>query len=228
MKNNVLHKAILKGASFKEAVSKQLLSTDALQQKNDDGLTPLALSIQVGNKYFFNLLLSRGKDAIDYEGLTALHIACAVGEVGMYKGLKEYYSDININDNGGWTPLHWAVQEGHTSIVKDLLSSGADPNLGDAHGITPLCLSVTEGRQKIFEYLLGVGGNVKQKIEDETLLHIATAWDNRWFVKRLLECGLSPYEKDDSGLTPYDIAINQNHKAIKNMFSSIAKDVRSD
>lgn len=220
-KNSFIHKAILKNDSPYKLRKKNVISKATLQQKNKDGLTPLPLALQIRNYSFFKILLLFEKDAIDYDGLTALHIASIVGNSPAYNKLRIYYNNLNIKDNDEWTPLHWAVQKGNELIVKKLLQGGANPNSKDRDQITPLYIVITEGRQKIFTYLINAGGDINQKVNDETLLHIACAWNKMWVIKKLLSYGLSIYAKDNDGITPYDIAINNNYKSMIKFFASL-------
>ncbi|KNE62286.1 hypothetical protein AMAG_18840 [Allomyces macrogynus ATCC 38327] len=60
---------------------------------------------------------------------TALHMACAQGELPAVKLLIERSAGINVQDMRGWSPLHYAADGGHVGVVRYLLSL---PNI-DAH-----------------------------------------------------------------------------------------------
>jgi len=63
-----------------------------------------------------------GLDVKDHSKATALHFACAGGNIEIVKKLLEVkHWDINCTTETGDTPLHFACEEGHANIVTLLL-----------------------------------------------------------------------------------------------------------
>lgn len=56
------------------------------------------------------------------EGLSLLHLACRVADVGMVELLLQYGASVNMNDSMGRTPLHHCILKGRHRHAKLLLS----------------------------------------------------------------------------------------------------------
>ena len=65
-------------------------------------------------------------DAKNFNGDTALHVACQHGRLEVVMALISYGANVDLKDQEGNTPLHLACQMGHDSIVKALLVFDAD------------------------------------------------------------------------------------------------------
>ena len=72
-------------------------------------------------------------------GHTALHWACARGELAAVKWLlsEEAGADPNAVNSEGATPLHAAASNGRMDAVLALANAGADPEVRDSSGETP-------------------------------------------------------------------------------------------
>lgn len=64
----------------------------------------------------------------DINGLTALHWACAYGQLMSVQLLLEAKAQIDIEGPDGETPLLLAASGGHHDVVRLLLSGAANPN----------------------------------------------------------------------------------------------------
>ncbi len=61
-------------------------------------------------------------DICNLDGRTALHWACAIGNLQVVTILVEFGgAQVNICDGDGATPLHAAAAAGHAAVVKYLL-----------------------------------------------------------------------------------------------------------
>ena len=59
----------------------------------------------------------------DYvEGLSLLHLACRVADLGMVELLLQYGANVNSTDSRGRTPLHHCIMKGGHVYAKLLLS----------------------------------------------------------------------------------------------------------
>ena len=65
-------------------------------------------------------------DAKNFNGDTALHLACHHGRLECVMALVSNGAQIDLKDQEGNTPLHLACQMGHDSLVKALLVFDAD------------------------------------------------------------------------------------------------------
>ncbi|XRB03484.1 hypothetical protein NFJ02_17g28390 [Pycnococcus provasolii] len=60
------------------------------------------------------------------DGFSALHLACARGDLENVKALLAAKAPIDATNNSGWTPLHWAAKNGHAEVVDVLMAAGAE------------------------------------------------------------------------------------------------------
>jgi Arf-GAP with coiled-coil, ANK repeat and PH domain-containing protein len=60
------------------------------------------------------------------EGLSLLHVACRVADIGMAELLLQYGANINSRDSRGRTPLHHSIIKGRHMFAKLLLSRCVD------------------------------------------------------------------------------------------------------
>jgi len=79
------------------------------------------------------------------EGLSLLHLACRVADVGMVELLLQYGASVNMNDSMGRTPLHHCILKGRHRHAKLLLSRGADSQAMDRDGRTALQYAIDGG-----------------------------------------------------------------------------------
>ncbi|KAF7554514.1 hypothetical protein G7Z17_g2840 [Cylindrodendrum hubeiense] len=76
-----------------------------------------------------HLLIANGIDvnAKDGDSMTALHFACARGNLPMAKILLEAGANPNVRDYTGDAPLSRAIDWGDMELVRSLIEHGADP-----------------------------------------------------------------------------------------------------
>uniref|UniRef100_A0A0D9XFI6 Arf-GAP domain-containing protein n=1 Tax=Leersia perrieri TaxID=77586 RepID=A0A0D9XFI6_9ORYZ len=79
------------------------------------------------------------------EGLSLLHLACRVADVGMVELLLQYGANVNSTDSRGRTPLHHSILKGRHTFAKLLLSRGADSQAMDRDGRTALQYAIDSG-----------------------------------------------------------------------------------
>ncbi|CAB0031871.1 unnamed protein product [Trichogramma brassicae] len=137
----------------------QMVQVDA---RDNDGRTPLHVSIRNGNINLMKFLLTRGANPnlANENGFTTLHIACQrkYDDVDLLKMLFEAADKFNkplqvdARDKSDCTPLHLALNCGHEQIAEWLLRKGADLNLANAKGSTPLHL-ISAGKMDYVDLL---------------------------------------------------------------------------
>nr|CAB3453917.1 unnamed protein product [Digitaria exilis] len=82
----------------------------------------------------------------DYvEGLSLVHLACRVADLGMVELLLQYGANVNSTDSRGRTPLHHCILKGRHAYAKLLLSRGADSQARDRDGRTALQYAIDSG-----------------------------------------------------------------------------------
>jgi ankyrin repeat protein/nucleoside phosphorylase len=101
---------------------KALLKADADTEAVGSDVTSLVLAVWEGHEEVVGLLLEHGADVHvrDSEGQQPLHIAAALGYLGMVKQLLSHGADIDAKDAKGRSPTFQAAHNGHMS-VSDLL-----------------------------------------------------------------------------------------------------------
>ncbi|KAF3191573.1 hypothetical protein TWF106_004296 [Orbilia oligospora] len=106
-------------------------------------------------------------NARDFDGKTALHHPCRLGNEAVMKILIDNGADIGVFDDYGRSPLRFAVDGGNVNAVKLLLRSGADINAPvDYHGGTALHWASRTGRAAIVEVLIDSGADMTVKCYD--------------------------------------------------------------
>ena len=93
-------------------------------------------------------------EAVDKDGLTALHCASSRGHHDCVETLVGLCgSEVDATDINGSTPLFYAVTLGHTECAALMLSYGADPNRQDRKGRTPAHCGATKGQLETLKIL---------------------------------------------------------------------------
>lgn len=123
--------------------------------------TPLLLAAQLGLAPLMQLLLNAGaeyKARIPCSGRTALHVAAAVGDMGVLKVLlgrgaagDEERLLLTERDALGLTALQVACRAGHGLLVRELLAASANPFVEEGTPIenSALVLAASCGRSHI-------------------------------------------------------------------------------
>lgn len=141
-----LHLAIQKGD--KDMVGKMLVEVEAIDLRDNDGMTPLMLAAQMRRSDIAGLLLkyNAATDLLTLDGRTCLHL-CLEGDAQRGVQVTTLLLDnspslIESKDGKGRTALHLAVSKGHKRICKILLERQADPNTQDECGKTALLMAI--------------------------------------------------------------------------------------
>jgi len=119
-----------------------------IDDRTDDGYTPLHLAAYFGRLEVARLLLERGADpnavAQNESRVTPLHSAISGHHRDVAGVLLAFGASTNVVQHGGWTPLHSAAHDGDEATVDLLLLRGADPTRPADDGRTPIDMA-TEG-----------------------------------------------------------------------------------
>ncbi|KAM9488368.1 B-cell lymphoma 3 protein [Clarias gariepinus] len=115
-----------------------------LNSKNFEGLTPLHLAVQDGNKKMAKMLLDSGADinaVDDKSGRSPLIHAVEKGCMEMINFLVENGCNVNLQSYSGNTALHIACGRGEVDAVRVLLKNGADSSLKNYHNDTAVMVA---------------------------------------------------------------------------------------
>ncbi|XP_030639285.1 B-cell lymphoma 3 protein homolog [Chanos chanos] len=143
-----------------------------LETRNYEGLTPLHLAVQNGDKKSVTILLDHGADinAVDIKsGRSPLIHAVENNNMEMINFLIENGCDVNSQSYSGNTALHSACGRGHVDAVRVLLKNGSDSSLKNYHNDTAVMVAKNK---KVTDVLRGKGSRSQslktQDIQNET------------------------------------------------------------
>lgn len=128
--------------------------------KNKTGTPFFHLSILNGQNSLCDLLLldkNLNLEAVDLNGMTALHVAICREQTFLVSQLIAKGANVNATTPSKITPLHIAILINSLNIVKMLIESGADLQARDYFDRTPYHLSLKSSpsvQSKLFAYLL--------------------------------------------------------------------------
>lgn len=94
--------------------SSRCFDRNPLENSSGDSISPASTSARID-------------ELDDYvEGLSLLHLACRVADLGMVELLLQYGANVNSTDSRGRTPLHHCIMKGRPMYARLLLSRYAD------------------------------------------------------------------------------------------------------
>jgi ankyrin repeat protein len=138
-------------------VRRRLTEGWEIEDRSDDGFTPLHFAAYFGRLEVARLLLELGADpnAVASNGsrVTPLHSAVSARHRDMAGLLLALGASANAVQRGGWTPLHAAARNGDEAIVDLLLLRGADPTRPADDGCTPPDLADAGGHAALADML---------------------------------------------------------------------------
>jgi uncharacterized protein len=130
-------------------------------------------------------------NAVDAEGMTALHWAAHWNNAALVRQLITAGANVRAANRYGVTPLHEAATIASTPIMEALLKAGANPNAIYGEGETPVMTAARAGSVQAVRTLVAYGGdvNAREQWRGQTALMFATAENHVDVVKLLLELG---------------------------------------
>ncbi|KAJ1102934.1 hypothetical protein NDU88_000373 [Pleurodeles waltl] len=166
-----LHLAIIHAAEDQALKAVQLSAPDLafLSAQNHLKQTPLHLAVITEQPQITQALLKAGCDPEirDFQGNTALHLACergslrAVGLLTQHCKRQQLQALLQTVNYSGRTCLHVAALHGFLAIVEQLVSLGADINAPEpCNGRTALHLAVDLQNADLVSELVRLGADV--------------------------------------------------------------------
>eukprot|EP01125_Pyxidicula_operculata_P010592 TRINITY_DN3486_c0_g1_i1.p1 TRINITY_DN3486_c0_g1~~TRINITY_DN3486_c0_g1_i1.p1 ORF type:complete len:1904 (+),score=397.79 TRINITY_DN3486_c0_g1_i1:1-5712(+) len=191
--------------------------------------SPLHHAVYYGTRGVVDLLLQHGADAnapTQLEMFTPLHYAASKNDISIINSLINHGANIDCRDIHGKTPLQNACEAGKIDIVKSLINIRAHINTVSNNGYTPLHSAIEADNSDIISLLIlnGASYNSSDKNTSSSLvlpLHLAASLGKVDAVVTLLGLGADPYEKDESGYTPLNYAIEEGHDEVAQILLSL-------
>ena len=209
---------------------------------NAYGATPLHLAVMNGHTELLTALLEENADAnttgnevrqgyghaLDFDGVTALDIACLIGDDVAAGILMDRGADPSMTDNHGRVAAHYAVSPPPVSVCrgwdsipgmeavvgrkKAILSKVGGIDSVDDTGSTPLMITLTSYRYQnggLSEALIGLGADPDIARNDGTTPLMAAASNGHTdAVKALVAAGADLDACDRNGRTALHHAIS--------------------
>ncbi|OXB62526.1 hypothetical protein ASZ78_013178 [Callipepla squamata] len=188
-----------------------------VDERNENGQTPLMLAAEQGNLEIVQELLKKGANCNleDADNWTALISAAKEGHEAIVAELLNCGVNLEHRDLGGWTALMWASYKGRTEVAKLLLERGANPNITGMYGTTPLVWAARKGHLDCVKYLLQMGADVDQEgANSMTALIVAVKGGYTDSVKEILKRNPNVNLTDKDGNTALMIASKEGHTEI--------------
>lgn len=138
------------------------------------------------------------------QGMTPLHLACAMGRVNAINILIEQGADLKAISKDGKTPLHYATEQSNSDIIIQLIIG--DPSLlnsKDNNDETPLHHAIQSNNLAATDTLIKKEALLNETNKNgETPLHLAVKKGNSDIIKILLDNNVNLKIEDKDGLTP--------------------------
>lgn len=203
------HAALLGNAKLVAMLLGAMQDANVDARDDDDSRTPLHDAVMNRDEECVRLLLAAGANAAakTASGETTLGIAASLGDVTLARMLLvEHKVDPNSRDASGRTPLH---ESASVPVSQLLLEHGAVLGAKSDYDFTALRSALIHREEPLLRFLISRGADLMElNSTGQTLLHEAAFTSSRAEMGlALLELGLDPSLKDESGRTAFDEAI---------------------
>ncbi|XP_067667459.1 serine/threonine-protein phosphatase 6 regulatory ankyrin repeat subunit A-like [Haliotis asinina] len=154
--DNILHWACRGGhvEMVKYIISQNFTDINSRGQK---GMTPIMVAAAYGYRRVFDLVMSKGGDALllDTDDDNILHWACRGGHVEMVKYIiSKNITDINSRGRDGKTPIMAAAVKGYRQVFDLVMSKGGGALLVDTNGENVLHWACRGGHVEMVKYII--------------------------------------------------------------------------
>ncbi|XP_016115215.1 ankyrin repeat and SAM domain-containing protein 6 isoform X2 [Sinocyclocheilus grahami] len=212
---------------------------------DEEGNTALMFASAGGHEQLVRFLLRKGAavDRRNHYGWTPLMQAARSGHLNVAHILLENSAEINGRNRMGASVLSMAARGGHAHVVKLLLESSAFVDDFDhlavaegngnnsVHGdsgktfleITALLAAAQHGHEAVVRLLLDWGAEVNfcQKSSGWSALMLAAAGGAVSVTQQLVERGADADHLNVLGKTAFELALQLQHRDVKNYLDSI-------
>ena len=180
-----------------EQLEETIKLISSVDQRDDDGNTPLHLAASCGNVNFIELLRKMDKilevdfNAVNILARTPLHYAAARGHAGMVEVLLTKGAKVNLEDTSGQTALHCAALGVNARVVEMLLEKRANPAAIDIRGRSPLHIAAVATNSLVVRRLIKRGGRALPTMHDKdgkTALNLVLDKATKILKTNSLEC----------------------------------------
>ncbi|XP_058879598.1 kinase D-interacting substrate of 220 kDa B-like isoform X3 [Acipenser ruthenus] len=186
-----------------------------VDERNENGQTPLMLAAEQGNLEIVQELLKKGANINleDTDNWTALISASKEGHIDVVKELLRNNANLEHRDSGGWTALMWAAYKGRTEVTSMLLEKGSNPNItGQQYSVYPIIWAAGRGHAEIVHLLLEHGAKVNCSDKYGTTPLIWAARKGHYdSVKHLLENGADVDQEGANSMTALIVAVKSGY-----------------
>ncbi|XP_054826166.1 kinase D-interacting substrate of 220 kDa isoform X2 [Eublepharis macularius] len=182
-----------------------------VDERNENGQTPLMLAAEQGNLEIVQELIKKGANCNleDSDNWTALISAAKEGHTTIVSELLNCNVNLEHRDMGGWTALMWACYKGQTEVAELLLGKGANPNItGLQYSVYPIIWAAGRGHSRIVQLLLQHGAKVNCSDKyGTTPLIWAARKGHLECVKYLLHMGADVDQEGANSMTALIVAV---------------------
>ncbi|CAG2203069.1 unnamed protein product [Mytilus edulis] len=205
-------------------ICRYFISKNVDLKKCDSDYSLLTAACQGGNEMIVQLLLDKGNDVNQVDGMkrTPLSAACSKGNEKIVMLLVDKGGDVNQVCSDGRTPLTAACYGRHENIVQLLIDKGSDVNQVD----DTLAAACSRGNEKIVKLLIDRGSYVnKIGRYDQTPLTTACERGNEKIVQLLLDRGSDVNKVRRNGKDTLTAACERGNKNIVQLLLDRGSDV---
>jgi ankyrin repeat protein len=199
-----------------------------LKRKDQNGRTPLTMSIHLQRKAYARVLVECGADIHGEDGNheTPLEVAARTGDLETIQLLLKAKADVNRG-----SPLSAALMYGELPAAETLLEAGADINQ-ESQSRQPiesaLTGSVLHMRPEILRFALDHGAKpMRQNLRDNRNSPLAGAVESnaKDLVSMLLDAGADPNEKHQDWSSPLRVAVERGNLEMVKLLVARGADV---
>ena len=206
--------------------STKSLITLGINSQNENGDTPLMLSIYDSDLETVKQLLEQGADVQieNNSGETVLFGAANQEDMKILSAIIDTKIDLNHQEKYyKQTTLFTPAEVGHTTALRLLLKAGADPNIKDKGGFTPLQWAAQEKQLSAMKTLISFGADVNCKSKKGiTPLMSASIVGFYKGVELLLSAGADVNIQDKKGNTAITFSEENKYSKIIKVLQEVA------
>jgi len=216
--NYLLQKGVAIGDA--DLVRVVLKSGANVNQKFDDGMTPIWIAAFNNNREMVQILAAAGANinSKDNEGRTVLMWAIENNRKELAQVILANGANVNLLDNRKRTALSIAIEKNNLPMVDLLLRYKAQVNIKDENGNTPLIVATATGNFPMVQILVNGGATVNTEDKmGNTPLIIAIHKNYNDIVRFLIERGADVNKDNRDKRTPVHIAVMRGARDLLDM-----------